>query len=255
VPQPSNCYKGSLAYFAKGPLSRARAAFHLDCDSNLDMNDLIDFLKSLVLTTMQIDKKYRETVPGIIAQMKLHIADSADEQGSKAKKRKPRKMKLGKDGLYPMEDVQVRKWWAVHKPQLQDTDSMMAEIPQEIRLQISCLRSRETQLQMILILELLALEPLRIAANANDSQLPGLPADDPLPDASKETMAKKRNKHNFPVLLDVHADRLSIWQSTSLDEVKMIDDSQTSQHREAQNSDRSTSDPLKDFCVDIIVPL
>src|ERR1700760_233721 len=88
--------QGSLAYFAKGPLSRARSAFHLDLESNLDMVDLTDFLRSLILTTVQIDKKYRETIPGVISNMKALI-DSSDE-GSK-KKRKPRKMKLGKDSL------------------------------------------------------------------------------------------------------------------------------------------------------------
>ena len=42
-------WQASLAYFAKGPLSRARAAFHLDYDSTLEMGDLIRFLESLVL--------------------------------------------------------------------------------------------------------------------------------------------------------------------------------------------------------------
>ncbi|KAK6078155.1 hypothetical protein SCUP234_05481 [Seiridium cupressi] len=245
---------GSLAYFAKGPLSRARAAFHMDCDSNLDMTELIEFLKSLIMTTIQIDKKYRESVPGIIAKMKTHIAESEDEQASKVKKRKSRRTKLGKDALYPNEDDHIRKWWDARKPQPRDDDDMAAEVPQETKLQISCLRSRETQLQMILILEILALEPLKPATNADDSQLPGLTKDDVDLDITKEAPAKKRNKHNFPVLLDVHADRLSIWQSTSLDEIKMMDDSQSGRPNTAQKSGGSNSDPLKDFCVEIIVP-
>jgi DNA replication regulator SLD3 len=67
---------------------------------------------------------------------------------------------------------------------------------------------------------------------------------------------KKRSKHNFPVLLDVHADRLCIWQSTTLDEVKALAESQVhSQGHATDKSERPNSDPLKDFCVDIILPL
>ncbi|CAJ2513271.1 Uu.00g013900.m01.CDS01 [Anthostomella pinea] len=243
---------GSLAYFAKGPLSRARAAFHLDCDSTLEMNDLIDFLRSLVMTTVQIDKKYRETVPEIVSKMKTTFQDSDVEQDAKARKRKAKKMKLGRDGLYPTEDEHVRKWWTINKPLPKDDGTNTAE-PQETKLQISCLRSRETQLQMIIILEILALEPLRTSATGNDSQLPALPIAEETLETSKEVPAKKRNKHNFPLLLDVHADRLCIWQSTALDEVKMLD-SQANSGPEPQKSLRATSDPLKDFCVDIIVP-
>ncbi|ETS87645.1 hypothetical protein PFICI_01473 [Pestalotiopsis fici W106-1] len=243
---------GSLAYFAKGPLSRARAAFRPDSDSNLDMNELIDFLKSLILTTIQIDKKYRETIPGILTQMKTHIPDSEDEQGSKTKKRKSKKMKLGKDILYPNEDDNVRRWWDARKPQQRDDDSSPQEVPQETKLQISRLRSRETQLQMILILEILALEPMRVAAN-EDSQLHSLATEASFSDSFKDSIPKKRNKHNFPILLDVHADRLSIWQSTSLDEIKVMDESQSGGPNAAQNPGSHT-DPLKDFCIEIIVP-
>lgn len=250
----ANTSQGSLAYFAKGPLSRARAAFHLDCDSNLDMNELVDFLKSLILTTIQIDKKYRDSVPGIIAKMKTHIADSGDEQGAKSKKRQSKKTKLGKDALYPNEDDHIRRWWNARKPQLRDDDDTTTEKPQETKLQISRLRSRETQLQMIIILEILALEPLR-SAGADGSQLPGFPKDDATSDAAQEASTKKRNKHNFPVLLDVQADRLSIWQSTSLDEIKIMDDAQSGGLDVTQKSGGSHSDPLKDFCVEIIVPL
>ncbi|ORY62094.1 DNA replication regulator SLD3-domain-containing protein [Pseudomassariella vexata] len=244
---------GSLAYFAKGALSRARAAFHLDCDSALEMVDLVEFLKSLVMSTVQIDKKYRDAIPDILAKMKIHAVESDNEQGTKATKRKSRKTRLGKNGLYPSEDEHVRKWWGVHKPQPKDEDSMTTAIPQETRLQLSCLRSRETQLQIIIILEVLALESLKSVDNPNDSQLPGLPGEEPTPGVSKELPTKKRNKHNLPMLLDVHADRLSIWQSTALDEINMLEDSQA-QRQEADKSARSSSDPLRDFCVDIIVP-
>ncbi|KAK5635176.1 hypothetical protein RRF57_010888 [Xylaria bambusicola] len=248
---------GSLAYFAKGPLSRARAAFHLDCDSTLEMGDLVEFLKSLIMTTAQIDKKYREAVPRIQSEMKTVIEDSDAEQGkSKPRKRKAKKMKIGKDGLYPDEDEHVRRWWAVHKPSPKDDEESSitkSTEQQDTKLQTSLLRSRETQLQMIIILEILSLEHIVTRENTTESQLPGMPpVEEPL-DLSKEFPPKKRNKHNLPFLLDVHADRLCIWQSTALDEIN-INESQAGSRPDSRKSSKSTSDPLKDFCVDIIVP-
>ncbi|KAK3362742.1 DNA replication regulator SLD3-domain-containing protein [Lasiosphaeria hispida] len=245
---------GSLAYFAKGPLSKARAAFHLDCDFNLDMNDLIDFLKSLVMTTVLIDKKYRETVPDILGKMTTLLEDS-DNGASKSKKRKPKKSKLGKDGLYPFEDEHIKKWWITNKPAAVG-DGEKTITSTETKYHVSCLRRRETQLQMILILEILALEPLRRPIEASEeSQLPGTDSQPVAREESQEAAAKKRNKNNLPVLLDVHADRLCIWQTTMTDEIKSLAESQVlpdGQH--AEKPERANSDPLRDFCVDIIVP-
>ncbi|KAL2146683.1 hypothetical protein VTI28DRAFT_2833 [Corynascus sepedonium] len=245
--------KGSLAYFAKGPLSRARAAFHLDWETNLDMNDLVEFLKSLVMTTVVIDKKYRETIPEIVARMKT-LAQESETGASKPKKRKVKKPKLGKDGLYPGEIDHIRRWWSSHQPVLRGDDDN-ALTATEHKYHISSLRRRETQLQMILILEILALEPVALAKGA-ECQLPGLESQVASRDeASQETSAKKRNKHNLPVLLDVHADRLCIWQSTTLDEVKAVAESQLpTEGQEGEGPERVNSDPLRDFCVDIIVP-
>ncbi|KAK4242368.1 DNA replication regulator SLD3-domain-containing protein [Achaetomium macrosporum] len=244
--------KGSLAYFAKGPLSRARAAFHPDLGPNLDMNDLIDFLKSLIMATVLIDKKYRETIPEIIAKMKTLIHES-ENGSSKPKKRKAKKPKLGKDGLYPGEVDHIRRWWASHQP-ISSGDDGRTLTATEQRYHISSLRRRETQLQMILILEILALEPLALA-KGTECQLPGMESQVDSREASQEPSSKKRNKHNLPVLLDVHADRLCIWQSTTLDEFKAVDESQVpAEGHGGGELERANSDPLKDFCVDIIMP-
>ncbi|KAI1762979.1 DNA replication regulator SLD3-domain-containing protein [Hypoxylon sp. FL1150] len=245
---------GSLAYFAKGPMSRARAAFHLDCDSNLEMNDLMEFLKSLVITTTHIDKKYRQTVPDIISKMKSTFQDSeAEQESTKTRKRKAKKMKLGKDGLYPAEDEHVRKWWNARKPEFKDDETMTTVDPQDTKHKISLLRLRETQLQMIIILEILALEPLVTPKDGEESQLPGLSGlDEEAPKPTKDT--KKRNRNNLSSLIDFHTNWLNIWQSTTLDEVKLPDDTQGGKEPETQKSSKITSDPLKDFCVDIIVP-
>ncbi|KAK7739440.1 hypothetical protein SLS63_001785 [Diaporthe eres] len=244
--------KGSLAYFAKGPLSRARAAFHLDCDANLEMDDLVEFLKSLTMSTVQVDKKFRETLPELVKDIRL-LAESCAEDEPKKKRRKSKKMKIGKDGLYPGEIDHVKKWWRTHRSLIRDGDEATIS-PQEVKYHITCLRTRETQLQMILILEILALEAVRPAEDARDSQLPGLPIGN-TPKKTVEAAPKKRHKHNFSTLVDIHADRLCIWQSTTLDEMEMIAaESQVKDGSETQKSGRANSDPLKDFCVDILLP-
>ncbi|KAK4101685.1 hypothetical protein N658DRAFT_566671 [Parathielavia hyrcaniae] len=244
--------KGSLAYFAKGPLSRARAAFHIDWDANLDMTNLVEFLKSLVMTTIVIDKKYRETVPEIVAKIKTLTQDS--ETGApKGRKRKQKKPKLGKDGLYPGEVDHIKRWWASHQP-ISSVDDEITFTATESRYHISSLRRRETQLQMILILEILALESVALPKDT-ECQLPGMESRAATEEASQEPSSKKRNKHNLPVLLDVHADRLCIWQSTTSDEAKAVAESQLpTEGAGAEPLERANSDPLRDFCVDIIVP-
>jgi hypothetical protein len=214
------------------------------------MAELIEFLKSMILTTVQIDKKYRETVPGIIAKPPGH-ADSSDD--GRKKKKRTKKMKLGKNGLYPSEDEMIQRWWSLHKPEVRDGEAQASA--SETRSHIAMLRTRETQLQMILILEILALEPLKAAEDATDSLLPALPGAAQTQDAMGPPAPKKRNRHNFPVLLDVHADRLTIWQSTAFDDHVWSAESQASAAADSQLDKQATSEPLRDFCVDVIVPL
>ncbi|KAI9167019.1 hypothetical protein HJFPF1_03138 [Paramyrothecium foliicola] len=243
---------GSLAYFAKGPLSRARSAFHLDLEANLNMTDLVDFLKSLVLTTVQIDQKYRQAVPDIITNIKA-IVESSDE--GRRRKRKPKKMKLGRDGLYPLEDEHIRAWWTANQPEVKDGEAGIT--PGLIRSHTTLLRTRETQLQMILILEILALEPLKAVDEASEANLPTLPGTEEFQDSpnSGPAITKRRNKHNLPVLLDVHADRLTIWQSIASDEQLILEDSQAlNASFNGQMQQKASSEPLRDFCVDVIVP-
>lgn len=244
--------KGSLAYFAKSTLSKARAAFHFDCDANLEMKDLLIFLKGIVVAVPQIDKKYKQTVPKIIDEMKL-LSESSDETSRKSKRRKSTRIKLGKDGLWTGEIEQIKKWWTANKPSVRDDDT--PSNPKEVKYHISCLRTRETQLQMIILLEVLALEAVGLTQDNQDTQLPGMPAEDQ-PKETVEAAPKKRDKHDYHALLNLHADRMSIWQTTLLEDMKMIAaEAQVKSGQQLQKSDRSDSDPSRDFCVDIIVPL
>src|SRR5690349_15890371 len=81
------------------------------------MNDHVTFLESLVLSTTLLDKKYREGVPGCVSLFDIHGNSDDDGNGvpPKTKKRKStKKVKPGKNGLYPTEDVLIRRWWASH---------------------------------------------------------------------------------------------------------------------------------------------
>lgn len=246
--------KGSLAYFAKGPLSRARAAFHLDCDGTLEMDDLVSFLKSLVMAIAQVDKKYKETLPNLVNEMKM-LVDTDEEGRSKPKRGKPKKMKIGKDGLYPGEVDHVKRWWKANKPEVRDDESSTTN-PQEVKFHITCLRTRETQLQMIILLEILALEAVQPAHDAQDSQLPGMPVENVIVEGTSDSVSKKQHKHNFSQILNLHADRMCIWQDTTLEEMKMIAaESEAKSGEGSQKPNRTDSDPLRDFCMDIVLPL
>lgn len=245
--------KGSLAYFAKGTLSKARAAFHFDCDANLEMKDLLAFLKSIAATVPQIDKKFKETIPKLIDEMKLLVVSSED--GRKPKRRKPKKMKLGKDGMWTGEIEQVKKWWASNKPELREDDDAPIN-PEEIKYHISCLRTRETQLQMIIVLEILALEATVVIHDAQASILPGLPAEGQPKETVEVAPKKKSKQQDYAALLNLHADRMSIWQSIMHDDMKMIAaEAQTKSGQQLPKSGRADSNPSSDFCIDIIVPL
>ncbi|KAG9249891.1 DNA replication regulator SLD3-domain-containing protein [Emericellopsis atlantica] len=236
--------KGSLAYFAKGPLSRARAAFHLNLESTLDINDLIEFLKSLILTTVQVDKKFRETIPAMLAKTKTFV-DSSDE--GRKKRRKSKKMKVGKDGLYPMEVEILHRWWTENQPALAEDSEAGVSLAQ-IKDRVDLLRTRETQLQMIVIMETMALEQ---AAQTHSASLPELTESQ---HTATPPSTKKRSKHNLPMLVDVHADRLTIWQSMASDAHILLQDTQATEEALATTQQKASSEPLRDFCVDVIVP-
>lgn len=246
--------KGSLAYFAKGPLSRARAAFHLDCDGNLEMDDHVGFLKSMVMTITQVDKKYKETIPNLVKEIKT-LVDTDGEGETKRKRRKSKKIKIGKDGLCPGEVDHIKRWWRANKPDSSDEASFVTN-PQEVKFHVTCLRTRETQLQMILLLEILALEAVQPEPHAQESQLPGMPVDHASREGTSELVSRKQNKHNFPQLLNLHADRMCIWQDTTLEEMKMLAaESEANKGQVSHTLDKMNSDPLKDFCMDIVLPL
>ena len=210
------------------------------------MNDLVTFLEGLVLSTNLLDKKYRDGLPSSIALIDIVDHSGNDATKTKAKRKKSiKKMKPGKNGLYPNEDENVRKWWAAHD------DDFEAGVPGRTRedmtkTRLASLRIRETQLQMILILEILALKPL---TSVVEEDLLGLPGDSQDVPATRTSKAKR--SEDLSILMDVHIDRLCIWQSLSLETVK----TDNADLHLTLSANKHTENVTRDFCVDIIAPL
>jgi DNA replication regulator SLD3 len=219
------------------------------------MNDHIAFLESLIMSTTLVDKKFRDGLPNCISLIDLqdHSADDANLAAGKTKKmRSSKKIKPSKNGLYPAEDTLIRRWWASHD---EDAESGAPGTSREeiTKSRISQLRIRETQLQIIVILEVLALQPLASASEDVGESLPAaLPATEIAEGKDKPIKSKKAD--HLTMLIDVHIDRLCIWQSIALEAIKApLRDKPTD--GSAANLPKPTDNILRDFCVEVIAPL
>jgi DNA replication regulator SLD3 len=211
------------------------------------------------MSTTLIDKKYRDGVPNCIALIDIqdHSAEDATQASGKSRKRKSsKKMKVGKTGLYPTEDILIRRWWASHDD---DAESGAPGNSRDelTKSRISQLRIRETQLQMIVILEVLALQPL--ASTTEDVGI-GLPATLPTSEVveAKDKPIKTKKPDHLTMLIDVHIDRLCIWQSIALEAGKpSINDPEHPSETPAGTTGavKHADNILRDFCIEIIAPL
>jgi DNA replication regulator SLD3 len=210
------------------------------------------------MSTTLIDKKYRDGVPNCIALVDIqdHSAEDATHASGKPRKKKSsKKMKLGKTGLYPTEDILIRRWWASHDDDA-ESGAPGSSRDELTKRRISQLRIRETQLQMIVILEVLALQPL--ASTTEDVGM-GLPAALPTNEVaeSKDKSTKAKKPDHLTMLIDVHIDRLCIWQSIALEAGKAFVNNleKASEQPDGTSAVKHADNMLKDFCVEIIAPL
>ena len=196
-----------------------------------------------------MDKKYRNTIPSLVKDMPFHLLsedDGASFLASRTKIRRSRKNKIGKNGIYPNEEANIAKWWTSKDVSSVVCDTLEAreECTRTILLEQ---RSRETELQVILILETLSLEALTpissISLNASESREFTTKGD-------KEIARKPKKPQNLENLLDLLIDRLSIWQSVTVEGEK----SGEGQAARVEEEDKKVNH-LDQFCVDIIIPL
>ena len=248
----TNPKKGSLAYLVKGPLSRARAFFQ---KGNNSMASLSKFLRSCILSISMMDKKYREALPEVIR--KLPVAVLSDDEKApvietiRKKNRKPKTWKIGRDGLVPGEEVNIAQWWIDSKALVEPLSSHSHE-DESTMIRVHYQRARETQLQIILILEILTIEAfLKV-----DSDGMILHADEKDQDVSCGKQ-KSRKEIDLRTLLAVLIDRLCIWQSTVNDtgEGKIsINETSFTVTGIASNL-KPRFDGLREFCVEVVLPL
>lgn len=219
------------------------------------MKDLVEFLESLILSITLLDKKYRDGVSEVINGFDIDGVSNDEAQPMARKRRKSRKMKLGKKGLYPTEEDYIRGWW-----QSYDTEEEH-EIPgstrdEVTRKRITQLRIRETQLQMIVILEILGLAPLSTPQAADNG---GLPTTDPQVGPEIEKPSTKPKGHlDLNLLIDVHIDRLCIWQTVASEESstnKKAETTKISRSASGGSLQSNAADILREFCIEVIVPL
>ena len=223
------------------------------------MNEYIAFLESLIMTTKLIDRKYSDGIPSCVSLMDVqdHSANDGKHGEGKDKKRKTTKKKRpGKNGLYPLEDNMIRKYWETLEDEAEPGPHGSSR-EETNKIRITQLRARETQLQMMLILEILALQPLGSTTADVDGLLPtafSLGGDL----QGKEDEVKSKTLEPLTTLIDVHIDRLCIWQDFAAEATNSPPgdpQSGVANRNTSSNFLMHTDNTLRDFCVEVIGPL
>ncbi|KAH7130701.1 DNA replication regulator SLD3-domain-containing protein [Dendryphion nanum] len=244
--------KTSLAYFAKGPITRLRAAFTSPDEGAPPTSELVTFFRSMLLSHKASDKKYREKLPEIVKSMPhgMFSDDEPAENAAKPRKSK-KKMKLSRDGMYPQEEELVKKWWM---SELRNSEVFGEEtIEQRLKRRIGDLRVRETLAQMILMLEIIALEALSTYKEPVNETLE--PTNETQAESQNKPKKRKRKLDDVKLQLDLLLDKLCIWQSVDQEgildfDVKISKDGGSNDvSGKGENSDR-----LQSFCVEVIIP-
>lgn len=237
--------KTSLAYYAKGPLSRARARARAQ-DASMTLSQLASFYRESILPAKKMDLKYKETMKEIIANVAIHEEANQD---AIAKKKPTKKTKLGKNGLWPTEPHFISQWW--HSRALK-TAPAPEQREVEVRDAVAYLRMREAQMQIILILEMLSIE-----AKENEKGRQPAPesaevkAESIEQDGKADQPEKRSKQRDLEADLEVLADKLCIWHSVGLENTFVSSDTTKTHASEEEQSE--SKDRLRNFCTDVII--
>lgn len=230
-----------LAYFSKGPLTRTRMLYTATEQSKDCLAELVDFLKGSVLSSSVMDKKYRESVTEMIKALPSELTPGKTPRSQKKRKWKP---KRDKTGFFVGEKDSVEQWWRMHDdPQANVvTESTDAALKRRLPL----LRNRETFLQIMLILEVMALE----SQMAQDKkERPDAETQDQQASKPSETEGRHKKKKEVDIasVLETLLDRLCIWCSVDISSPTKTDKPNGEQAHDP-------SDDLKSFCIEVIIP-
>ena len=241
--------KMSLAYFAKGPIARIRNVFTSPDDGAPGAHELVTFLRSMLLSHKAEEKKFREKLPEVIKDFPPR-SYSDDEQidGSTKPKKSKKKVKLSRDGMYPQETGSVKKWWfgGVTTAEMARDETL----DQRVKRRLNDLRVREALLQMILILEIIALEALSPPQIPAEGQNAAVDESQMVGESQAESQAKPKRKKKLDdvkLLLDLLLDKLCIWQSIEQEGVLDFDVNK-------EDDGSAANDRLQSFCIEVIVP-
>ncbi len=205
-----------------------------------------------------MDTKYRETLPDLVKGFPFDpLSDEEctiviDTVSKKA--RRSKRTNIGRNGLYPGEEANIARWWLSRDLSSVACDSADAK-EEATKSAVLEQRARETQMQIVLSLETLALESAAINhALEESSPRKHIEGEDGL---QNKKMKKVKKAQDLSTLLDLLVDRLCIWQSMSVDETKSSvgENRSTSQHGAKPAAKAAGSDHLRQFCVDVVLPL
>ncbi|KAL6243009.1 hypothetical protein RBB50_010109 [Rhinocladiella similis] len=235
--------KTSLAFYVKGPLSRARAHVRSSTNPSTLISELLDFYGQAILPAKKIDTKYKESLAKILEELPLE-----DTESLRRKSRK-KKSKLGKDCLWPEEDDYVGRWWRSRDLR---SISSSGDRQTEIRRELADLRMRETKMQLLLILEFILLEmaasKLSEKPLSTDPDIKVESVEDDFPSILAKTPQKSnKKKRDLTSELETIVERLCIWHSVSLNEAT---EPETAQKDHAS----PPGDSLREFCKDVLWP-
>jgi hypothetical protein len=224
------------------------------------MNELIGFLEGLILPTTLVDKKYKDGVPNLLSTL---MPDGSAEDGRKTppkvKNPKSKKLKPGKNGLYPAEGTYISRWWGSYDTDA-DEDALGGSKEDAIRKRVAQLRIREMQLQMIVILETLALQSLATSPTDQSGELPSVGQIDGTSDGKAAIYSKSKKPLDLVALIEVNVDRLCIWQSLAAEDGRTPSTLEAPSNNGPKPSSLASThdhaaDILREFCIEVIVPL
>lgn len=245
--------KTALAYFTKSTLARIRAASR--SSTTPSVSALAAFYRTRLIPSKKMDWKYRDTIPKIIENMIFQGSPDIKVQIPpvlERRKRPVRRKRLGKDGLHSYEADFVRTWWLNRDERKLELSSANSRESEKQAL-LAELRNRETQIQIILILEILTLEstiPVPDEGFAPVSAVKQEPDDDKSTSVLASTPLATTKKRDLRPDLDILVDRLCIHQSVCIIDPSMVQDVR----EENGESGKEVKDKLRDFCCNVILP-
>ena len=149
------------------------------------MSDLCSFYRDTIISTKKMDTKYRDALPETVRNLSpAELNHAADTNHPNPKRRKSKRKKIGKKGLYAEEPEYIASWWRNREMVQRDPGGLTLK-EDELKQLTGDLRLRETQLQILIILETMALE-------STISEPAGVPQESD----SKPTKPRKPQDHN-----------------------------------------------------------